>query len=76
MSDIFTLLGIGAPVDDIDLHMTPIDTFGLFESRGDMHRVRCKKRVQVAAWEERYQLFSPAAELGNRGQPGTTCWPW
>jgi len=30
VSNIFTLLGIDAADDDIDLYMTPIDTFGRF----------------------------------------------
>jgi hypothetical protein len=45
VTDIFTLLEIDAAVDDIDLHMTPIDTFSLFESRRDMHRVRCNREL-------------------------------
>ena len=42
MADIFEALGLDASIDDIDLHMTPIETFGLFESRRDMHRAQQK----------------------------------
>ena len=38
--NIFEFLGIDAAVDDIALQMIPVDTYGLFECRGDMHRVR------------------------------------
>jgi hypothetical protein len=36
LKNIFDILGINAVIDDIDLYMTPVDTFGLFECRGDM----------------------------------------
>ena len=49
LMNIFKILRIDAIVDDIDLTMTPIDTFGLFECRGDMLRVRSRK--------ERYYYF-------------------
>ena len=61
MSNIFTLLGIDAADDDIDLNMTPIDTFGLFECRGDMHRVRSRK--------ERYYHFY----IDNWNKPASLC---
>jgi hypothetical protein len=59
MMHIFEMLGMAATVAEIDLHMTPIDTFGLFECRGDMHRVRSRK--------ERYYQFS----IDNWKKPAT-----
>ena len=59
--NIFKLLGIKAAIDDIDLQMTPVDTYGLFECRGDMHRVRSKK--------ERYYYFF----IDNWKKPATLC---
>ncbi len=59
--NIFDLLQINAAVDDIDLHMTPIDTFGLFESRGEMNRVKSRKE-RYYVWERKRQtrlLHSP-----------------
>ena len=47
--DIFEKLQINASFEDIDLEMTPADTYGLFECRGDMQRVKSKK--------ERYYYF-------------------
>ena len=47
--NIFEKLQINAAVEDIDLEMTPADTYGLFECRGDMQRVKSKK--------ERYYYF-------------------
>ena len=41
--NIFDILGIKAAIDDIDLQMTPVDTYGLFECRGDMNRVWSNK---------------------------------
>jgi len=41
--NIFAILGIEAAVAAIDRSMTPVDTFGLLESRGDMQRVRSRK---------------------------------
>lgn len=59
--NIFKLLGIKAAIDDIDLQMTPIDTYCLFECRGDMHRVRSKK--------ERYYYFF----IDNWKKPASLC---
>jgi hypothetical protein len=42
-------LGIDDEKAGIDWEMTPADTYGLFECRGDMRRVRSK--------EERYYYF-------------------
>jgi hypothetical protein len=59
--NIFDLLQINAAVDDIDMHMTPIDTFGLFESRGEMNRVKRRKK-RYCVWERKRQtrlLHSP-----------------
>jgi hypothetical protein len=47
--NIFRKLQIKAVLEDIDLEMTPSDTYGLFECRGDMQRVKSK--------EERYYYF-------------------
>lgn len=59
--NILQQLGIEAKLDDIDLHMTPADTYGLFECRGDMYRVRSKK--------ERYYYFY----IDNWSKPPTLC---
>ena len=42
-------LGLDEEKARIDWEMTPADTYGLFECRGDMRRVRSK--------EERYYYF-------------------
>jgi len=47
--NIFEFLRIDAALEDIDLAMTPVEAYGLFECRGDMHRVRSRK--------ERYYYF-------------------
>ena len=59
--NIFELLQIDAAVEDIDLQMTPIDTYGLFECRGDMHRVRSRN--------ERYYYFY----INNWEKPASLC---
>ncbi len=58
---IFDVLGIEASEDDIDLKMTPVDTYGLFECRGDMRRVRCRN--------ERYYYFY----IDNWNKPPVLC---
>jgi len=59
--NIFDMLGIKAAIDTIDMQMTPVDTYGLFECRGDMHRVRSNK--------ERYYYFF----IDNWRKPATLC---
>ena len=59
--NIFDILGIKAAVDDIDLQMTPVDTYGLFECRGDMYRVWSNK--------ERYYYFF----IDNWRKPASLC---
>ena len=59
--NIFEMLGIKASIDDIDLQMTPVDTYGLFECRGDMHRVRSRM--------ERYYYFY----IDNWKKPASLC---
>jgi hypothetical protein len=49
LMNIFIILQIDDTVDIIDLIMTPIVSFGLFECRDDMLQVRGKK--------ERYYYF-------------------
>jgi hypothetical protein len=68
--NIFKLLGIKAAIDDIDLQMTPVDTYGLFECRGDMHRVRSKKERYYYFFIDKWNRFlSSAADLDGRDQP-------
>ena len=59
--NIFDILGIKAAIDDIDLQMTPVDTYGLFECRGDMYRVWSNK--------ERYYYFF----IDNWRKPASLC---
>jgi hypothetical protein len=59
--NIFKILQIDAIVDNIYLIMTPIDSFGLFECRGDMLRVRSRK--------ERYYYFY----VDNWKKPASLC---
>ena len=59
--NIFEKLRIDAAVEDIDLEMTPVDTYGLFECRGDTQRVKSKK--------ERYYYFY----IDNWEQPPRLC---
>ena len=59
--NIFEKLQITAALEDIDLEMTPADTYGLFECRGDMQRVKSKK--------ERYYYFY----IDNWEQPPRLC---
>ncbi len=54
-------LGLDDEKARIDWEMTPADTYGLFECRGDMHRVRSK--------EERYYYFY----IDNWQQPARLC---
>ena len=61
LKNIFDIFGINAAVDDIDLDMTPVDTFGLFECRADMHRVRSRKA--------RYNYFY----IDNWKKPASLC---
>ena len=61
LMNIFKILQIDAIVDDIDLTMPPIDTFGLFECRVDMLRVRSRK--------ERYYYFY----VDNWKKPASLC---
>ena len=58
--NIFEKLNIKASPEDIDLEMTPADTYGLFECRGDMQRVKSKKEryyyFYIDNWEKKPRL--------------------
>jgi hypothetical protein len=54
-------LGIKDPKASIDWWITPIDTYGLFECRGDMHRVQSSR--------ERYYYFF----IDNWQKPAALC---
>ena len=53
--NIFEELKIKASLGDIDLEMTPVDTYGLFECRGDMQRVKSKKNAIITLYIDNWE---------------------
>ena len=66
--NIFEKLKIKASLGDIDLEMTPVDTYGLFECRGDMQRVKSKKERYYYFYIDNWRLPTIEEALSLLGQ--------